>query len=148
MLSGSLTTAGIWVAAIGLVGILIRQIGPWNRQAHQAEVQLRNDLMRRVRRLESGIERERTIHKAEIQMDRHRLNNITGCFDALLLLIEMAPEKAAESVRRIKEMRSRQMGDEAAEKATIRAAEITALAEIEAENAADELADEAVEERS
>lgn len=59
--------------------------------------------------------------EAERAVDRHRLNNVTACLDALLLLIETAPEKAAQHVARIKEMRAAQMTAEAAEKGAIHA---------------------------
>lgn len=132
------TAAGVWVAALSFFGLLIRQILPWKKQAAETEARLRSDLMRRVERLERTLDSERAIHKAERSLDRHRLNNVTQCFDALLLLIEMAPERAAESVAKIKEMRAAQLEAEAREKALIRAAEIAAAdreTEIEAAEA-------------
>lgn len=114
------------LAAISLFGILIRQIGPWKRQADEAAEHLRDDLLRRVQRLEKTLDRERLRHNAERSLDRHRLNNVTQCFDAMLLLIEMNPDKASEVVHKIKEMRSSQILAEAEEKAIIRAAEIAA----------------------
>jgi hypothetical protein len=62
--------------------------------------------------------------EAERAVDRHRLNNVTTCLDALLLLLETAPEKAAEHVARIKQMRTAQMAAEAAEKGAIHGAAI------------------------
>jgi hypothetical protein len=114
------------VAAISLLGLLIRQIGPWRRQADEVAAALRADLLHRVEKLERTLDRERLRHNAERALDRHRLNNVTQCFDALLLLIEMNPEKATEVVGKIKEMRARQILAEAEEKAIIRAAEIAA----------------------
>lgn len=38
------TTAGVWAGAIGLLGILIRQIGPWRAQITQTEERLRKEL--------------------------------------------------------------------------------------------------------
>lgn len=125
-----LVVTGIWVAALGIIGLLIRHIGPWRKQISEAEDHLRADLIRRVERLERTLESERAIHKAERSLDRHRLNNVTQCFDALLLLIEMAPEKANEAVQKIKDMRAVQLKAEAEEKALIRMAEIAA-AEVE-----------------
>lgn len=64
--------------------------------------------------------RERiAVLEAERAVDRHRINNVTQCLDALLLLIESSPEKAAQHVKKIKEMRARQLEAEAVEKATI-----------------------------
>lgn len=114
------------IAALSLLGILIRQIGPWKRQADEAAAHLRDDLIRRVEKLERTLDRERLRHNAERALDRHRLNNMTQCFDSLLLLIEMNPGKAQEIVGKIKEMRAAQVLAEAEEKAIIRAAEIAA----------------------
>lgn len=121
------------IAVLALLGVIVRQIVPWRKQAAEAEARLRDDLIRRVERLERQIDRERTKHEAERALGRHELKNINQCFDALLLLIEMAPERAAESVAKIKEMRAGQVQAEAKEKAIIRAAEIAAEVELEAE---------------
>lgn len=121
-----LTMTGVWIAAIGIVGLLIRQIIPWRKQSSEAEANLRDDLIKRIEKLEQMLDRERLRHNAERALDRHRLNNITQCFDAMLMLIETTPEKASEIVTKIKEMRAVQMKAEAQEKAIIRAAEIEA----------------------
>lgn len=118
------TAAGAWTAAILLAGVLIRQIVPWRKQNIDAEQRLREDLLARVEKLESTLERERARHDAERALDRHRLNNVTQCFDAIILMLEATPERAQEIVTRIKEMRSTQMRAEALEKAAIHAAEI------------------------
>lgn len=62
--------------------------------------------------------------EAERSVDRHRINNLTQCLDALLLLLETAPDKAAEHVARIKAMRAAQIAAEGAEKGAIHAATI------------------------
>jgi hypothetical protein len=120
------TAAGVWIAALTFLGILVRQLVPWRRAVSEDEAHLRSDLITRVEKLERTLERERLRHNAERALDRHRLNNITQCFDALLLLIETTPEKATEIVVKIKEMRANQLTAEAQEKAIIRAAEIEA----------------------
>lgn len=133
----SAVSAPIWsvfaFSVLALLGIIIRQFVPFRKEAHDAEAKLRDDLIRRVEKLERQIDRERTKHEAERALGRHELKNINQCFDALLLLIEMAPERASESVAKIKEMRARQMEAEAREKGIIRAAEIAAEAAMEAE---------------
>jgi hypothetical protein len=120
------TAAGAWASFLALLGIIVRQIGPWRKQSIDAEHTFREGLLKRVERLERTLERERIRHNAERSIDRHRLNNITQCFDAMLLLIETNPEKASEIVVKIKDMRAAQMKAEAEEKAIIRAAEIEA----------------------
>jgi hypothetical protein len=87
-LTGDWTPVGIWIAAIGFAGLLVRQLVPWRKQVSDDEQHLRADLLVRVEKLERQLDRERMRHNAERAIDRHRLNNITQCFDALLLLIE------------------------------------------------------------
>lgn len=85
-----------------------------------------HELRGRVEALEARLDVERARHEAERSIDRHRINNLTQCLDALLMLLEVAPDKSAEHVAKIKAMRDRQSAFEAAESATIRAATITA----------------------
>jgi septal ring factor EnvC (AmiA/AmiB activator) len=152
-----ITMAGVWVAALGLLGVLLRQIGPWRQQLSDLEAKLRQEMhdqiaelhtqlkderadhaaelkayeMQRdemgdnLHRLESQLNRQQLRHNAERALDRHRLNNINQCFDALLLLLRASPEKSADAVKMIEDMRAKQLLAEAEEKAIIRAAEIT-----------------------
>jgi hypothetical protein len=62
--------------------------------------------------------------EAERAVDRHKLNNVTQCLDALIMMIEMDPEKAKEAATRVKAMRESQMKTEALEKAAVHRAEI------------------------
>jgi chromosome segregation ATPase len=62
--------------------------------------------------------------EAERSIDRHRLNNITQCFDALVMLLETNPERASEAVAKVKAMRAEQMKAEAAEKGALHAADL------------------------
>lgn len=133
-----ITATGVWIAAIGLLGILIRQIGPWRQQANAAEAQAREDeakfraellarevfLLQRIDRLESRLERQEARHSAEKALGNHKLRNITACFDAMLMMMEMTPDRGAEVVVKIKEMRAAQIIAEAKEAAIIRAAEL------------------------
>jgi len=82
------------------------------------------DLKHRVDELERRLDSERARHEAERSIDRHRINNLTQCLDALLLLLEAAPDKAAEHIVKIKDMRERQARVEAAEKAATHGAAI------------------------
>jgi hypothetical protein len=115
------TAAGAWASFLALCGIIVRQIGPWRKQSIDAEKIFRDGLIKRVELLEVRLEAERARHDAQMAIARHRLNNITGCFDALLLLIETNPERAAEAVAKVKEMRAAQMEAEASENAIFRA---------------------------
>jgi hypothetical protein len=125
------TAAGAWGTFLGVIALIIRQVGPWKRQTTEADERLRKDLLERVEKLERTLDRERKRHEAERSLDRHKLNNIVQCFDAVMLMLEAAPERAPEIVVRIKAMRASQMQAEAAEKAVIHAAEIAADAKEE-----------------
>jgi ABC-type multidrug transport system fused ATPase/permease subunit len=152
------TLVGVWTAAIGLVGLLIRQIGPWKKQISDAEENIRKELHSQIQAMKDDIVRERLEHATEMRafnlerdemgdrlakmekqlarqqlrhnaersLDRHRLNNINACFDALLLLLKANPDKSADAVKMIEDMRAKQLVAEAEEKAIIRAAEIAA----------------------
>lgn len=115
-----------WAAFFVTLGVLIRQMVPWRKARLEADQRLREDLISRVQRLEHQLERQQTRHNAERAFDRTTLSNVTQCFDAMLLLIELAPEKAAETAIRIRDMRAAQMKAEAELKAIITAAEIEA----------------------
>lgn len=125
------TAAGAWAAAAMLLGIIVRQVNPWRKIRIEADEKLREDLLGRVDALEKTLARERVHRDAERALDRHRLNNVTQCLDALLMLLEAAPEKSADAVRKIKEMRAVQLKAEAVEKSAIHAAEIAASAEVQ-----------------
>lgn len=74
----------------------------------------------------TAVERHGRLCEANLAFLRHRQNNMSGNFDALLLLIELAPEKAGEFIVRIKEMRRDQAVAEAAERAALLATAVLA----------------------
>lgn len=122
-----------WTAFFTLAVCIINgtAVGVWlkNRPAmrkldKEADEKLRDDLIHRVEKLEQTLDTERARHAAERAVDRHKLNNIAQCFDAVILLLEAAPERASEIVVKIKAMRADQMLAEATEKAAIHAAQI------------------------
>lgn len=84
------------------------------------------DLRQRVEDLETRLEQDRARHEAQRRIDRHQINNLTQCLDALLLLLEVAPEKAADHVAKIKAMRERQAANETLEKSAVQVASIHA----------------------
>jgi hypothetical protein len=138
--AGGSIRAGVWtgvvVAAIGVVSLIIRQWGPWQiiaRDTRRADMEgmgrriadLESRLDKQTVQHEAKIEQERAQHGAEIQIMRHRMNNLDQCLTMLLALIEMDPDRARDAAARVRQMRERQEANEAAEKSAITAARIT-----------------------
>lgn len=132
-ISSQWTAAGIWVAALGFLGLLARQFVPWKKQASEAEARLRDSLIRRVERLEARLDRQQARHDAEKRLLTHKLRNMTANFDSMLMMLEMNPDRGPEIVAKIKEQRARQMLAEAKESAIIYAAELQEEAPAEEE---------------
>lgn len=145
----TLASAGWVVGLLAFLGLIIRSIGPWRKQITETEERLRAELREalqaerdahanevrahalerdemgdRIAKMEKLLTRQQLRHNAERALDRHRLNNMNACFDALLLLLKANPDKSAEAVAMVEELRAKQMLAEAKEKAIIRAAEI------------------------
>ena len=74
-------------------------------QTDEVAMGLVEKLQARIERLEDGQAAERQLCDAKLSVLRHELRNVEGNFDALLLAIEVAPEKAAEVVARVKARR-------------------------------------------
>jgi len=75
------------------------------RQTDEVAMGLVEKLQARIERLEEAQEAERQLCDAKLTVLRHELKNVQGNFDALLLAIEVAPEKAAEVVAKVKARR-------------------------------------------
>ncbi len=93
----------------GGIGAGLRPIlGYWKgrrRQTDAVAMELVERLQSRIGRLEESQAAERELCDAKLSALRHELRNVQGNFDALLLAIEVAPEKAAEVVAKIKARR-------------------------------------------
>lgn len=113
-------------AMVRLWPAMTRLRGEREKSLLEARAADNSDLRQRVEDLEGRLERDRTQHDAERKIDRHRINNLTQCLDALLMLLEVAPEKAAEHVAKIKAMRAEQAANETVEKSALSAAAIQA----------------------
>lgn len=115
-------SVGGWGAFFLTLGVLFRQAVPWRKVSIASQSQYYGALEKRLGVLERRLERQQARHNAERSIDRHRLNNVTACFDAMVLMLKTSPERATEIVREIEEMRKRQREEEALEKARIHAA--------------------------
>ena len=113
---GLLDTMPAWASICGAalggggIGAGVRPILYYwkNRRAQTDEVaiSLVDKLQARIERLEEAQAAERQLCDAKLSVLRHELNNVQGNFDALLLAIEVAPEKAAEVVAKVKTRRA------------------------------------------
>ena len=102
-------------AILMVVAAILTLIKGWpalKKVQSESDASLRDTLLQRiatlettVTRLESELRSERDRHAAEMALILNRLNNETQSLDALLLLIEAAPEKVPDNIGRIKEMR-------------------------------------------
>jgi hypothetical protein len=75
------------------------------RQTDEVAMGLVEKLQSRIERLEDAQAAERQLCDAKLSVLRHELRNVQSNFDALLLAIEVAPEKAAEVVAKLKAQR-------------------------------------------
>ncbi|MGV0964187.1 MAG: hypothetical protein ACOYBT_09885 [Polynucleobacter sp.] len=105
----------------GLLITIVRTRPALKKIANEREANL---LTERAEEMDSMRRRIATL-EAERATDRHRINNLSQCLDALLMMIEMDPEKASAAAERIRAMRRAQMEAEATEKAAIHAAAIS-----------------------
>jgi hypothetical protein len=78
-----------------------------------------------IKQLETEQAAKDRLHEAERRADRHRINNLNGAFQALLLLLKKGVP-VEDAVAEIETMRNEQLAREAVESATIRAAAIKA----------------------
>lgn len=142
--AGSSIRDGVWtgviLAAIGVLSLVVRQWGPWKvisnnqRRADMDGMAIRiADLEQRLDKQseahEAKLEQERAFHAAEMQIMRHRMNNLDQCLTMLLALIELDPDRARESAAKVRQMRERQEANEVAEKSAIAAARIAPIGE-------------------
>jgi hypothetical protein len=138
----------------GILGLLLRQLGPWRKQTTDASdkliAQLTEQLreaVKRIERVERGREADRRLHyiqerksearhNAQRSLDRHKFRNSEGSFDALLLLFEQVdnlPERIIKAIAKVREKRIADRESENQEAAIIHAAEIKAIAIAERE---------------
>lgn len=121
-----------------LLTLLIRQIGPWRKQVTDETTKLIEGLGKRVESLEKQLAIKDRMHFIEIRriearnaaqrsLDRHKFNNSEHNLEALLRVLELSPEKAAEAARQALEARAQMKSTEKQEAALIHAAEIRAV---------------------
>lgn len=136
-----LISPAVTVAALGIIGLIIKWIGPWRKQITDEEAMYRADLRAdnqaqgaRIDKLERLLRRQEARHNAERSLDRHRIANVNSVVDSALSMLAVAPDRVPQILQELRAMRQRHAEAEALESATIRAAEIEAEeAESEAE---------------
>lgn len=118
------------IAALALlifaVTVAMRSWPQWKRAQNEGDASLRTDLLARVATLEleiielrKALDQKDRQHEAEMRVVRHQLGNETASIEALLMLLETAPDKVAASIDRIKAMRAQRAQNIAIEKAGI-----------------------------
>lgn len=117
----TVATASAGLGAGGLLKTLLDHKRAVRRATDEIAMNLVQQLTHRIESIEASASQERALCDANLAVLRHRVNNLSGSFDGLLLLIEMAPERAREFVTQIKEKRAVQEQAEAAEKAGVAA---------------------------
>jgi hypothetical protein len=141
---GWVTATGAWATFLALLGVIIRQVGPWRKQTSDASDKLIGRLERRLDKVEKQLAVERRMnyiqtarlearHAAQRALDRHKFVNADSNLDALLRILEVSPEKAPEAARQAREARAVQRGNEQLEAAEIHKAEMLAVAMAERE---------------
>lgn len=80
-----------------------------------------------IANLTSAMTIQTKVHDAERRADIHRINNLSQCLDALLLLLKQGVA-VQDAVDAVEKMRQEQLARENEERAMIRAATITASA--------------------
>jgi hypothetical protein len=114
------TAVGVWVAVMTLIGIFVKQIVPFKKIESDTQAAFRADLMQYVLKLEQKMTQLQIRHEAERRVDRHKLRNITQCFDAIMLLLKTVPPEALPRViKEVEEMRARQITGETEESAQV-----------------------------
>lgn len=137
-LGSAITGGGVWSGVFGMGYYWLRSRVPMRKMRIEADESLRSELLQRLATVEASSEKrvkdledkleaqrveadhklaaERARSDREIAILRHRSNNMAQCLDAVIMLIEAAPERATEHIIKVREMRSRQEVAEAAEK--------------------------------
>ena len=119
-----------WLLCGAVVSAIIKGWPAIRDAATRAKTAIGDRRLSRIEKLESKIEQQSAAHEAEVKLLHLQLNNVSSCLDAILLLIEAAPDRAAEHVSKIRAMRMEQSKFEIAEKAALTATRIAAAASI------------------
>jgi uncharacterized protein YigA (DUF484 family) len=111
----------------GVLVTIIRTRVPLKKIANDREANLLTEraedmeaMRGEIAELKAELKKQANMHDAQRAIDRHRINNLTACLDAFLMLVKQDPSKAAEAAAIIEEMRAKQMMAEAAEKGATR----------------------------
>lgn len=113
-----------WALTFAVCTALIKGWPAIQDAVTRAKTALGDRRLSRIEKLEAKLDLQSASHEAEVSILRHQLNNVSACLDALLLLIETAPEKAAQHAAAIRAKRAEQSTSETVEKATIRGARV------------------------
>ena len=110
----SLATAGAGLGAGGLVKTWLDHQRAVRRASDEIAMSLVQQLSARVASVEASAAQERALCDAHLAALRDQVGCLSGLFDNLLIVAELAPERVREFAARITERRARQEHAEAA----------------------------------
>lgn len=124
-----------WVAIVSGIATVLGSVGlggmlkTWldyrrgmRQGTDEVAMGLVDKLTKRVETLEREQAHERAVCDANLKVMRHRLNNVAATFDSLMMMIELAPDRASEIIKLVKERRAAQETMEGMERAAVAAA--------------------------
>lgn len=120
---------GPWVAVLlgsGGIGYLLKVVLGHRRSVRKQTDDMASNVVGVYAGRLAFVERHAVICDAELAHSRHKVNNLGGTFDSMLMMLEVSPEKMPEIIARTKEKRARDIEMEAAERAHILAAALKA----------------------
>lgn len=97
------------VAFFGLIGVWVRQRGPWRKNEIAAEEKMREELMhqlvardQRIDKLEKQIDHERAVSASERSLMEHQIKGLEQLLQTTFELLRVvAPERLPEIIERL-----------------------------------------------
>ena len=124
--TSALSTAGVWGLLLAMVVALVKVWPALKKIQTESDSSLRENLLGRIKTLETRLDTISEFHAAEMGVMRHRLNNESASFDALLNLLKSGANFAPETLERIETTRADAARFFANEMNTITAARLAA----------------------
>lgn len=118
--------AGVWALAGAILLAIVRAWPALKKIQTESDTSLRENLLSRIKDLETRIDKISEFHAAEMAVMRHRLNNESASFDALIGLMKAGTNFSPETLQRIEAARAEASAQFISEMNTITAARLAA----------------------